>query len=63
MLSRMPRAPSMVVSSSGEWMAISAASWARFSPLGHADAHQRRAGVLDDGAHVGEVEVDEARAP
>ena len=27
---------------------------------GHADAHQRRAGVLHDGAHVGEVEVDEA---
>ena len=27
---------------------------------GHADAHERRAGVLHDGAHVGEVEVDEA---
>ncbi len=30
---------------------------------GRADAHQGRAGVAHDRAHVGEVEVDEARAP
>ena len=29
---------------------------------GEADAHQRSAGVLHDRAHVGEVEVDQARA-
>ena len=30
---------------------------------GQADAHERRAGVLHDRANVGEVQVDQARAP
>ena len=34
---------------------------ARFSPDGDADAHERRARVLHDGADVGEVDVDDAR--
>ena len=60
MLSRMPLAPSTDSSSSGR----------RHGGLGRlggarlagrlADAHQRRAGVLHDRAHVGEVEVDQA---
>ena len=61
MLSRMPVAPSTDSSSSGEEIAALAASAARLSPGGGADAHQRRAGVLHDRAHVGEVEVDQAR--
>ena len=32
---------------------------ARFSPPADADAHERGAGVVHDGAHVGEVQVDE----
>ena len=61
MLSSTPVAPSSVVSSSGEETAAVAASAARFSPAARADAHQRRAGVAHDRAHVGEVEVDEPR--
>ena len=59
MLSRIPVAPSIDVSSSGDETAARAASAARFSPRGRADAHERRAGVAHDRAHVGEVEVDE----
>ena len=60
MFSRMPVAPSIDASSSGEDTAVRAASAARFSPERDADPHQRRAGVAHDRAHVGEVEVDEA---
>ena len=60
MLSRIPVAPSIDASSSGDETAVRAASAARFSPRRRADAHQRRAGVAHDRAHVGEVEVDEA---
>ena len=60
MLSRIPVAPSIDASSSGEETAARAASAARFSPRRGADAHQRGAGVAHDRAHVGEVEVDEA---
>ena len=60
MFSRMPVAPSTDSSSSGEEIAFLAASAARFSPPARADAHQRRAGVAHDRAHVGEVEVDQA---
>ena len=51
----------MDVSSSGEWIAASAAACGAVLAAGRADAQQRRAGVLHDGAHVGEVEVDQAR--
>ena len=57
----MPRAPVISVSISGLRSARSAASLARFSPRRVADAHQRGAGVRHDRAHVGEVEVDQAR--
>ena len=60
MFSRMPVAPSTDSSSSGEEIAALAASALRLSPAAGADAHQRRAGVLHDRAHVGEVEVDQA---
>ena len=60
MLNRIPCAPEMLISSSGLATAWRAASRARFSPRGSADAHQRRARVLHDRAHVGEVEVDQA---
>ena len=60
MFSRMPVAPSTDSSSSGEEIAALAASAARDSPVALPDAHQRRAGVLHDRAHVGEVEVDQA---
>ena len=62
MFSRMPVAPSTFSSSSGLEIAAFAASAARFSPPDVADAHERRAGVGHDRAHVGEVEVDERRA-
>ncbi len=52
-------APSIDASRSGDETAVRAASAARFSPDALADAHQRRAGVAHDRAHVGEVEVDE----
>ena len=42
-LSRIPVAPSIDASSSGDETAVRAASAARFSPRGDADAHQRRA--------------------
>ena len=62
MLMRMPVAPVMETSSSsGEQMACCAASMARRSPHGATRAHERAAHVLHDGAHVGEVDVDEAR--
>ena len=60
MLSRIPVAPSIDASSSGDETAARAASAARFSPDARADAHERRAGVAHDRPHVGEVEVDEA---
>ena len=60
MLNRMPWAPAMSTSRSGLAIACRAASTARFSPDRAADAHERRAGVLHDRAHVGEVEVDES---
>ena len=59
MFSRMPRAPSMEVSSREELMAISAAFWARCSPVRSSDAHVSRARAGHDGADVGQVEVDE----
>ena len=58
MLSRMPVAPSIDVSSSGEETAPRRLGRAVLAGRG-ADAHQRRAGVAHDRAHVGEVEVDE----
>ena len=55
-------APAMEASEQGGIVARCAASSARFSPGGDADAHHGRAGVLhDDGADVGEVEVDKTR--
>ena len=60
--SRIERAPSIEVSSSGEEIAWFAASVARVLADAHADAQQRVAGLAHDRAHVGEVEVDEARA-
>ncbi len=59
MLRSMPVAPSIDDSSRGEDMAARAASTLLCSPGSGADAHQRRAGIPDDGPHVGEVEVDE----
>ena len=61
MLKITPRAPSIVVSSSGEAIAFCAASAARCSPRAFADAHHRRARVGHDRLDVGEVEVDQAR--
>ena len=58
MLSRIPVAPSSVVSRSGDEIAACAASTARFSPR-PADAHEGRAGLAHDRPHVREVEVDE----
>ena len=60
--SRIERAPSTEVSSSGDETACSAASIARRSPRRHADPEQRLPGVAHDRAHVGEVEVDQPRA-
>jgi hypothetical protein len=57
MFSRMPVAPSIDDSSSGE-LAVRAASAARLA-AGDPDSHQRRAGVAHDRADVGEVEVDD----
>ena len=59
--SRIERAPSIEVSSSGEEIAFSAASIARSLAGAHADAEQRLAGVGHGRAHVGEVEVDQRR--
>ncbi len=61
MFSRMPIAPSTLASSSGELMAALAASTARFSPPATPMPMRARAGFPHDRAHVGEVEVDEAR--
>ena len=61
MLRRIPVAPSSDCSSSGDEIAARAASTARFSPRADADTHEGRTGVLHDRAHVGEVEVDQAR--
>ena len=59
--SRIAFAPSSVVSSSGEDVACAAASTRALVARAHADAEQRVAGVGHDRAHVGEVEVDQAR--
>ena len=61
MLSRMPVAPSTLASSSG--LRDRALGCLGGAVLGacRADAHQRRAGVAHDRAHVREVEVDQAR--
>ena len=56
--SRIERAPSIEVSSSGEEIAFSAARMARSFAVRHADPEQRPAGVGHDRPHVGEVEVD-----
>ena len=60
--SRIDRAPSTEVSSSGDSTACS--HGVHRTPLAgaHADAEQRLAGLGHDRAHVGEVEVDQARA-
>ena len=54
-------APSTDSSSSGEEIAFLAASAGAVLAGRHADAHQRGPGVAHDRAHVGEVEVDQAR--
>ena len=59
----MPFAPSTLDSSSGEEMAARGGLGGAVLARGGADAHQRGAGVAHDRAHVGEVEVDQARAP
>ena len=59
--SRIERAPSTEVSSSGEETALSAASIRAGVARAHADAEQRVAGVAHRRAHVGEVEVDHPR--
>jgi hypothetical protein len=61
MFSSTPCAPSMLASSSGLAMAISAATGGAVVAAGVADAHQRAAGAAHDGLDVGEVEVDQAR--
>ena len=60
MLSRMPVAPSIDSSSSGEEIAALGGVGGAVLAGAGADAHQRRAGVAHDRAHVGEVEVDQA---
>src|ERR1700742_1168524 len=61
--SRIERAPSMLVSSSGDATACSAASVAARAPAAgaHADPEQRAAGVGHDRADVGEIQVDQPR--
>ena len=58
--SRIERAPSIEVSSSGEETACIAASVARFSPTPMPMPSSALPGVAHDRAHVGEVEVDQA---
>jgi hypothetical protein len=61
-LTRMPCAPARLMSSSsGLEIAASAASRARSSPAAAARSHHRHAGFRHDGAHVGEIDVDQAR--
>ena len=60
MLNRIPCAPAMLISSSGLATAWRAASSGAVLAGRAADAHERRARVLHDRAHVGEVEVDQA---
>ena len=63
MLTSRPVAPSRVTSSSsGELMAACMASIARLLAGGAAGAHERHALAAHDGAHVGEVDVDDAVA-
>ena len=59
--SRIERAPSSVVSSSGEDDGLLGGVDRPLVAGAHADAEQRVAGVGHDRAHVGEVEVDQAR--
>ena len=59
MLSRMPVAPSIDASSSGERDGRARGLGRAVLARRAADAHQRRAGVAHDRAHVGEVEVDD----
>ena len=59
--SRIERAPSTEVSSSGEETALSAARDGAAVAGAHADPEQRVAGVAHRRAHVGEVEVDHPR--
>ena len=61
-LSRMPRAPSMLASSSGLEIAARAAVTARPVARRVPDAHERGARAREDHLHVGEVGVDETRA-
>ena len=58
-LSRMPRAPSMLASSSGLEIAARAAVTARPSPDAYPTPMQRGARTREDHLHVGEVGVDE----
>jgi hypothetical protein len=60
MLSRIPVAPSIDDSSSGDDTAVAPPRRPALAGRG-ADAHQRRAGLSHDRPHVGEVEVDQAR--
>ena len=55
-----PRAPAMLVSSSGLEIAALAAFSALPAPLGNANAHVGKAGILHDGTDVSKVEVDES---
>ncbi len=59
MLRRMPVAPSTDASSSGEEMAGLGRVGGPVLAAGDADAHERRARLAHDRAHVGEVEVDQ----
>ena len=59
-LSRIPVAPSIDASRSGDETACSGRLAGAVLAGGDADAHQRRARVAHDRPHVGEVEVDEA---
>ena len=62
MLTSTPRAPRRLTSSSsGLRTACSAAARARSLPAGRRRAHHRHPDLAHHGAHVGEVDVDEAR--
>ena len=60
MFRRMPVAPSIDASSSGDETADARGLGGTVLAGGDADAHEGRAGVAHDRPHVGEVEVDEA---
>ena len=59
-LNKMPRAPSIETSSSGDSMACWAACDGAVFAAGPADTHQGRAGIAHDGLNVSKVEVDQA---